>query len=195
MSLTLLIGGARSGKSSLAVDIGHRHHAAGVPVTYIATAPVLDGDMADRVERHRGERPAEWSTIEEEVDLVGALAQVESGLAIVDCLTLWTSNLMWRDLTDDEIRSRSSAAAAAASARVEPTVVITNEVGLGIHPETDLGRRYRDVLGWVNQGWADVADPALLLVAGQALPLTDPRQFLSVPIATDTALPDRPSTD
>jgi len=172
--LTLLVGGARSGKSSLAVDIGHRHHAAGIPVTYIATAPVLDDDMADRVEHHRDERPAEWSTIEEEVDLVGALTQVESGLAIVDCLTLWTSNLMWRDLTDGEIRKRSNDAALAAGARVEPTVVITNEVGLGIHPETDLGRRYRDVLGWVNQGWAEVADPALLLVAGQAVPLTDP---------------------
>lgn len=178
MSLTLLIGGARSGKSALAVDIGHRHRAAGIPVTYIATAPVLDDDMISRVERHRGERPPEWSTIEEQVDLVGALAQVESGLAIVDCLTLWTSNLMWRNLTDDDIRSRSAAAVAAARARSDPTVVITNEVGLGIHPETDLGRRYRDLLGWVNQTWAAAAEPALLLVAGQALPLGDPWQFL-----------------
>ena len=178
MSLTLLIGGARSGKSSLAVDIGHRHQAAGVAVTYIATAPVLDDDMAVRVERHRDERPAQWSTIEEEVDLVGALSRVGSGLAIVDCLTLWTSNLMWRDVSDDEIRSRSAEAVATASARTEPTVVITNEVGLGIHPETELGRRYRDVLGWVNQAWAEAADPALLLVAGQAVPLTDPSQFL-----------------
>ncbi|MEP1122379.1 MAG: bifunctional adenosylcobinamide kinase/adenosylcobinamide-phosphate guanylyltransferase [Ilumatobacter sp.] len=178
MSLTLLIGGARSGKSSLAIDIGHRHHAAGISVTYIATAPVLDDDMADRVERHRGERPPEWSTIEEEIDLVGALRGVDSGLAIVDCLTLWTSNLMWRDLSDDEIRSRSADAVAAAAARAEPTVVITNEVGLGIHPETDLGRRYRDVLGWVNQQWAAAADTALLLVAGRALPLTDPWSHL-----------------
>lgn len=174
MSLTLLIGGARSGKSSLAVDIGHRHHAAGIAVTYIATAPVLDDDMADRVERHRDERPPEWSTIEEEVDLVGALTEVDAGLAIVDCLTLWTSNLMLRDMTDDEIRARSAAAVVAATAREDPIVVITNEVGLGIHPETDLGRRYRDVLGWVNQSWAEAADPALLLVAGQALRLSDP---------------------
>lgn len=178
MSLTLLIGGARSGKSSLAVDIGHRHHAAGFAVTYIATAPVTDDDMADRVERHRDERPAEWSTIEEEVDLVGALAKVDSGLAIVDCLTLWTSNLMWRDLAADDIRSRSAEAVAAASARDDPTVVITNEVGLGVHPETELGRRYRDVLGWVNQSWVEAADPALLLVAGRAVPLADPWQFL-----------------
>ena len=81
MALTLLIGGARSGKSSLAVDIGHRHHAAGIPVTYIATAPSVDADddadMADRIERHRGERPAAWATIEEEIDLVGALSSVD----------------------------------------------------------------------------------------------------------------------
>ncbi len=179
MPLTLLIGGARSGKSSLAVQIGHRHWAAGMAVTYIATAPEFDADLTGRVERHRAERPAGWATIEEEVDLVGALSTAESGLAIVDCLTLWTSNLMWRDLTDDEIRERSADAVAAALARDEPTVVITNEVGLGIHPETELGRRYRDVLGWVNQDWARAADPALLLVAGRALPLTDPWQFLS----------------
>ena len=97
---------------------------------------------------------------------------------IVDCLTLWTSNLMWRDLTDAEIRRHSEDTAVAAAERADPTVVISNEVGLGIHPETDLGRRYRDVLGWVNQTWASAADPALFLVAGQALPLTDPWQHL-----------------
>lgn len=178
MPLTFLIGGARSGKSSLAVDIGHRHHAAGIPVTYIATAPVIDDDMANRVQRHREERPPEWSTIEEEIDLLGALAKVESGLVIVDCLTLWTSNLMWRNLTDTEIRRHSEDAVTAAAERSDPTVVISNEVGLGIHPETDLGRRYRDVLGWVNQTWASAADPALFLVAGQALRLTDPWEHL-----------------
>jgi adenosyl cobinamide kinase/adenosyl cobinamide phosphate guanylyltransferase len=183
MALTLLIGGARSGKSSLAVDIGHRHHAAGLDVSYIATAPLpsaehVDDDMTSRITRHRDERPQAWTTIEEEVDLIGALDRCGDGLAIIDCLTLWTSNLMWRDTTDDEIRSRASAAASAAIRRGAPTVAITNEVGLGVHPETDLGRRYRDVLGWVNQEWAAVADPALLLVAGRALPLTDPWQHL-----------------
>jgi adenosylcobinamide kinase/adenosylcobinamide-phosphate guanylyltransferase len=178
MPLTLLIGGARSGKSSLAVDIGHRHHANGGPVTYIATAPVIDDDMAERIDRHRDERPNTWSTLEEEVDLAGALSSVPEGLVLIDCLTLWTSNLMWRDHSDDEIRDLATATAQAAAARQAPTVAITNEVGLGIHPETDLGRRYRDVHGWVNQAWASVADPALLLVAGRALPLTDPWQHL-----------------
>jgi adenosyl cobinamide kinase/adenosyl cobinamide phosphate guanylyltransferase len=178
MALTLLIGGARSGKSSLAVDIGHRHHAAGIPVTYIATAPSVDSgddaDMADRIERHREERPATWATIEEELDLIGALSSVDDGLAIIDCLTLWTSNLMWSELGDDEIRTLATAAATGAAGRTEPTVAITNEVGLGVHPETELGRRYRDVLGFVNQAWAEVADPSLLLVAGRAVRLDDP---------------------
>jgi adenosyl cobinamide kinase/adenosyl cobinamide phosphate guanylyltransferase len=183
VTLTLLIGGARSGKSSLAVDIGHRHHTAGVAVTYIATAPPADHeadpDMAARIDRHRGERPATWATIEEEVDLVGALSSVRHGLAIIDCLTLWISNLMWRELGDDAIRTRAVAAAAAAARRSEPTVAITNEVGLGVHPETELGRRYRDVLGWTNQAWAEVAEPPLLVVAGRAIRLDDPWNHLT----------------
>ena len=178
MALTLLIGGARSGKSSLAVDIGHRHHAAGIPVTYIATASALDDDMAQRIERHRAERPPSWVTIEEPTDLVGALDRVDAGLAVIDCLTLWTSNLMWREFSDESIQRLAIDTAAVAAARDEPTVVITNEVGLGIHPDTDLGRRYRDVLGRVNQIWAAVADTSLLLVAGRATRLDDPWSLL-----------------
>ncbi|MFK7916453.1 MAG: bifunctional adenosylcobinamide kinase/adenosylcobinamide-phosphate guanylyltransferase [Ilumatobacter sp.] len=178
MSLTLLIGGARSGKSSLAVDIGHRRHGDDQAVTYIATAPVIDADMADRIERHREERPASWSTIEEEVDLADAIHSVTSGLVIVDCLTLWTSNLMFRELSDTAIVTATHDAVAAATGRPGETVVITNEVGLGIHPETDLGRRYRDTLGRVNQTWAGAAERSLLLVAGRALPLGDPWDHL-----------------
>lgn len=178
MTLTLLIGGARSGKSSLAVDIGHRHHAAGMAVSYVATAPVIDDDMADRVARHREERPPEWTTVEEEVDLAGTFERIPDGLVIVDCLTLWTSNMMWRDVSHDEIDQRARSTAEAAISRDGPTVVVTNEVGLGIHPETDLGRQYRDVLGRVNQVWATAASTSLLLVAGRAIPLTDPWQFL-----------------
>lgn len=179
MALTLLIGGARSGKSSFAVDIGHRHQAAGISVTYIATATPVDDDMADRIARHRAERPSGWATIEETTDLMGAIEQVPNGLAIIDCLTLWTSNLMWHDLTDDAIGDLARDAAASAAGRDDPTVVITNEVGLGIHPDTDLGRRYRDVLGRVNQIWAAVADPTLLMAAGRATRLDDPWDLLA----------------
>lgn len=178
MALTLLIGGARSGKSSLAVDIGHRHDAAGLPVSYVATAPDLDADMHARIERHRSERPATWSTIEEEVDLVGAIDTCGEGLVIIDCLTLWVSNLMWREISSDDIAERARVAARHAADRADPTVAITNEVGLGVHPETELGRTYRDLLGRVNRAWCTVADPALLLVAGRALRLDDPWEHL-----------------
>ncbi len=171
MALTLLLGGARSGKSALAVDLGRRH---GGDVVYIATAPPVDDEMTERIERHRVERPDHWSTIEEETDLSGALDRAADALVIVDCLTLWTSNLLWGDAADEAIRERAADDARRAAKRTAATIVISNEVGLGIHPATDLGRRYRDVLGRVNQEWAAVATTSLLLVAGRAIPLDDP---------------------
>lgn len=171
MGLTVLLGGARSGKSSLAVDIGARYDG---PVTYIATAPALDEDMSDRIDRHRAERPTGWTTIEEQIDLVGALHAAGDSLAIIDCLTLWTSNVMWEGRSDAEIQELAVRAARHAAARSAPVVAVSNEVGLGIHPETDLGRRYRDVLGRVNQAWAGESTRSFLLVAGKALELHDP---------------------
>jgi len=156
--LTVLIGGARSGKSTLAVDWGIRH--AG-PVTFVATAPLLDDDMRDRAARHRAERP-DWPTVEEAHDLASIIdrASAES-MVIVDCITLWVSNLMWRGDDDAAITRRSPA-------RV---VVVTNEVGSGVHPETELGRRYRDLLGRVNQILVAASDRSFLLVAGRAMVL------------------------
>lgn len=179
MSLTFLIGGARSGKSALAVEMGRRRDG---PVTYLATAPGgkggADDDMIDRIAHHRAERPDGWSTVEEEVDLVGAVGSIDDGLVIVDCLTLWTSNLLWRERPDDEIVAGAHELAVFCAARADPVVVISNEVGLGVHPQTELGRRYRDLLGRVNQTVAATADPALLLVAGRAIILTDPWRHL-----------------
>jgi adenosyl cobinamide kinase/adenosyl cobinamide phosphate guanylyltransferase len=175
--LTVLLGGARSGKSSLAVDIGTRYDG---PVTFIATAPgiatapALDDDMTERIERHVAERPSEWTTIEERTDLVAALDAAGQSLAIVDCLTLWTSNMMWEGRSDTEIQSRALETARHAAVRSAPVVVVSNEVGLGVHPETDLGRRYRDVLGRVNQAWVSESTRSLFLVAGRALELRDP---------------------
>lgn len=175
MALTLLFGGARSGKSALAVALGKRH---GRAVTYIATAPAVDDDMTARIERHRAERPASWSTTEEPLDLAGAIAAAPNTMILIDCLTLWGSNLMWHDRSDDEIRLLAGSTADLAASLPTPVVAISNEVGLGIHPETALGRRYRDVLGRVNQAWVAAADTNLLLVAGRAIPLDDPWDHL-----------------
>jgi adenosyl cobinamide kinase/adenosyl cobinamide phosphate guanylyltransferase len=175
-SVTLLIGGARSGKSDLAVEIGRRHDGA---VTFVATAQHFDADMTDRITRHRAERPP-WPTVEAPVDLARALAAVPADdLLIVDCLTLWVSNSLLAEHADHQVEAAATEHAALAAGRRGPTVVVTNEVGLGIHPDTDLGRRYRDLLGRVNRCWAAAADRTLFLVAGRALPLLDPWELLT----------------
>lgn len=156
--LTLLIGGARSGKSALALKMAEGE------VVWIATAEAGDAEMAARIERHRAERPASWRTVEEPVDLVGALrATPGDACVVVDCLTLWVANTM------DEERAREAAALAAA--RPGKTIAVTNEVGMGIVPATELGRAYRDLLGRVNAIWAEAADQVLLVVAGRTLEL------------------------
>ncbi len=173
--LTVLIGGARSGKSALAVELGRAHPG---PVRFVATAQALDDDMARRIERHRAERPA-WETVEAPLDLVAALHTAPPDhLVIVDCLTLWVSNLLLADADETTIAALAQAAAGVAAARISPTVAITNEVGLGIVPANELARRYQDVLGRVNQCWTAAATRSLLLVAGRALPLTDPWEAL-----------------
>jgi adenosylcobinamide kinase/adenosylcobinamide-phosphate guanylyltransferase len=172
--LTLLLGGARSGKSALAVELGRRHDGG---VTFIATSPPVDGDLAERIARHRATRPA-WPTIEEPLDLAGTLERAGDDLAIVDCLTLWVNNLMHRGDSESAVEVLSAATAGIAAGRAAPTVVISNEVGLGVHPATELGRRYRDLLGRVNQQWAAAAQRAVLLVAGRAMALTDPWSLL-----------------
>jgi len=176
--LTFLIGGARSGKSALALELANGHSGA---VTYIATSPRIecDSDLDHRIDAHRAERPAAWTTIEEQHDLGAALVSAEGSFVIVDCITLWVSNLLWRGDTEHVVVAAARETAATAGARIAPTIVISNEVGLGVHPETEVGRQYRDVLGRVNQIWASAADSALLLVAGRALPLHDPRSVLA----------------
>ena len=99
---------------------------------------------------------------------------------LVDCLTLWVSNLLEQGLADAEVEARAHAAAATAAARAAPTVAVSNEVGAGIVPAEPLARRYRDLLGQVNAAWAAAADQAMLLVAGRARPLADPRAALGV---------------
>jgi adenosyl cobinamide kinase/adenosyl cobinamide phosphate guanylyltransferase len=143
-------------------------------VTVIATAEPRDDEMAERIARHRVERPAEWEIIEEPLALAVALTKPDpTHGAIVDCLTLWTSNLLETGAPDDAIFASASEAASIASGRAAPVIAITNEVGLGIVPTNATARRYRDVLGRVNAAFAGVAAHAYLVVAGRLLELHD----------------------
>ena len=169
MALVLLTGGARSGKSALAVQLASRH---GGPVVVIATAEPGDEEMVERIRRHREERPAEWSTVEEPLDLEGALEGAPVGaLVLVDCLSLWVANLLGRELPDEDVDERVACAAGIAAARPGGCIAVTNEVGWGVVPDNPLGRRYRDLLGRVNGVWAAAADRAGLVVAGRLVPL------------------------
>ena len=176
--LTLLLGGVRSGKTSLAVDIAHRD---GRSVTYLATSPRIAGDrdLAARIENHRSERPEHWTTVEEELELAAEIAAAGTGVVVVDCLTTWVANQLHHGVCHEAIRANATAAATAARNSSGHVVVVTNEVGMGIHPPSEVGRRYRDLLGWANQEFAHHADRSLLLVAGRALPLSDPWDHLA----------------
>jgi len=174
--LTFLVGGARSGKSTLAVQMGEQHRGA---VTFIATAEPFDDDLAARIERHRGERPPGWSTVEAPVDLAAAVRAVpDTSMVIVDCLTVWLANLLVHVAAASGRAASITDVIEAVRQREAPTVVVSNEVGMGIHPETPLGREYRDELGRLNQLVAAVADTSLLVVAGRAVRLDNPRELL-----------------
>ena len=165
MTLTLLLGGARAGKSALALRRARAHDR---PVVFIATAQARDAEMTERIARHRAERDPDWSTVETPADLAGALAAAPAGACvIVDCLTLWVANLLERD--DAVIVPLAAEAAALAAGRASPTIAVSNEVGMGVVPASAVGRRYRDVLGTVNAIWAERATAAALVVAGRAL--------------------------
>lgn len=169
--LTLLTGGARSGKSHMAERLAA---AAARPVVFVATAEAGDADMAQRIERHRQDRPSEWATVEEAIELQRALEVADSEAAvIVDCLTLWTSNLFFGEIDETDVLGRCAGAAKAAALRSGPTIVVTNEVGLGLHPPTEIERRYRDLLGRVNREFATHADRTWLVVAGRVVPAVD----------------------
>lgn len=169
MSLTFLLGGARSGKSALATELAS---SSGQLVTVIATGEARDEEMAARIAAHRADRPPEWQTVEEPLELQTALAAVRADTTvIVDCLSLWVANLIERGDNDGEVDAASELAANEARERSSPTIVVSNEVGLGVVPASPLGRRYRDVLGRVNAQWAAAADEAALVVAGRKLSL------------------------
>ena len=128
--------------------------------------------MTARIDAHREQRPEEWKTVEEPLELVTALeALADDEHAIVDCLTIWVANLLERGHSEDEILAEAERIAELAASRQAPVTVVTNEVGLGVVPATPLGRAYRDLLGGVNRAFAERASDAYLVVAGRALTL------------------------
>jgi adenosylcobinamide kinase / adenosylcobinamide-phosphate guanylyltransferase len=168
MPMAFLIGGARSGKSTLAL----RRAADAAAVVFIATAEARDEEMAERIERHRRERPSDWQLVEEPMRVREAIeaARPES-CVVLDCVSLWISNLLEAGWADDAVVAEAKKAARAAADRPGLSVIVSNEVGLGVVPMTALGRRYRDVLGRANSAFAAGADEALFVVAGRAFPL------------------------
>jgi len=163
--LTLVVGGARSGKSRVAEELAA---STGEPVTYVATAVVTadDPDLAERVTRHRARRPASWQTLEAGASLPQALVGLD-GAVLVDALGTWVA-------ATPDLRVDPAELCRVLARRKGRTVVVSEEVGLGVHPETALGRRFRDVLGELNQAVAAVADEVLLVVAGRVLRLPAP---------------------
>ena len=163
----LVLGGARSGKSRYAQA---RAEALDGDLVYIATAQPLDDEMEDRIARHRADRGARWSTLDVPLDPTAAIrAQAAPGrVLLVDCLTLWTSNLMFaeRDL-DAETEALATAVAEARG----PLILVANEVGLGIVPDNALARRFRDAAGRINQSVAAAANEVQFLAAGLPLRL------------------------
>jgi adenosylcobinamide kinase / adenosylcobinamide-phosphate guanylyltransferase len=162
MSVTLVIGGARSGKSRRAEALVE---AMTPPFIYLATAQAFDGEMAERIAVHQARRDHRWTTIEAPIELGEAIAAA-AGPLLVDCLTLWLSNLMLADHDLDEAFHALDEALAAAP---HPVVLVSNEVGLGIVPENALARRFRDAQGRLNQAVAARADRVIFMVAGLAL--------------------------
>jgi len=162
---TLVLGGARSGKSRYAQTLAM---ASPPPWIFIATAEALDGEMRMRIEAHRRMRGEGWLTTEAPVDLAGAVSEApESVPLLIDCLTLWLSNLM---LGGHDVEGAIAGFEHALLARDAATIAVANEVGLGIVPETPLGRAFRDRAGSLNQRLAAKAGNVVLMVAG--LPMT-----------------------
>lgn len=162
--LTLILGGARSGKSSHAEVLATANYS---PWTYIATAQAYDDEMRERISLHRSRRGEGWLTVDAPLDLVGAIeALPDHRPLLVDCLTLWLTNHM---LADRDIDVECRRLADTLSRPRGPWFVVSNEVGLGIVPDNALARRFRDAAGRLNQQVAAVADNVLMMVAG--LPL------------------------
>lgn len=166
--ITLILGGARSGKSAYALEEANRYEG---EKAFIATAEALDADMKKRIARHRSERGPAWRTFEEPVDLRRVLSETGHSYPaiLIDCLTLWVSNLLLRGLnTAEEFEAFASKLIEERDSHI---FIVSNEVGMGIVPEHPLGRVYRDELGTLNRAVARVASRVVLMIAGIPVPI------------------------
>jgi len=190
--LILILGGARSGKSTFAERLATSGGRTAGSVAFIATATADDDEMRARITRHRASRPREWHTIEEPLDLVGAVRQAYelADVLLLDCVTLWLGNMLTRESgqreSDDKRKEEQHITSSLFDERPlkqieelltvvqsagqnKTLIVVTNEVGLGVVPAYPLGRVYRDTLGYINQRLAQAADRVYLMVAGMAV--------------------------
>jgi adenosylcobinamide kinase / adenosylcobinamide-phosphate guanylyltransferase len=165
----LILGGARSGKSRLAQDIAARRWRRPV---YVATAEILDDEMADRVRLHRRARARRWRCVEEPLEIAKIIRRGIPGTdgILVDCLSLWLSNVLLKEGRRAFVRRRDELVKALRQAR-QDVILVANEVGLGVVPEYALGRTFRDLAGWLNQAVAKEADAVVFVAAGLPLML------------------------
>jgi adenosylcobinamide kinase / adenosylcobinamide-phosphate guanylyltransferase len=171
---TLVLGGARSGKSAYAERLIRE---AAPLATYLATAEAGDGEMSERIRLHRAQRGAGWITVEEPLDLVGTVHRVAAAdrPVLVDCLTLWLSNLMH---AERDIAAETAALVAGFAGLAGPVVLVSNEVGQGIVPDNALARAFRDHAGRLHQAVAAAADHVVFVTAGLPMVLKYPNNHL-----------------
>ncbi|GMA60140.1 bifunctional adenosylcobinamide kinase/adenosylcobinamide-phosphate guanylyltransferase [Alicyclobacillus fastidiosus] len=171
MTVFFVTGGARSGKSRFAQHLATKL-GEGKNVIFVATAPAVDDEMVERIERHRRERPVEWVTVEERLDVVKVLEERRHDVYLIDCLSLLLNNWMYDlKLTEDVFKDLTHRLITCLSSTELDVVLVSNELGLGLVPADKLSRQYRDWLGWLNQAVAKVADSVYLVVSGVAIDL------------------------
>ncbi|NVK34596.1 MAG: bifunctional adenosylcobinamide kinase/adenosylcobinamide-phosphate guanylyltransferase [Rhodobacteraceae bacterium] len=164
---TLVLGGARSGKSRFAETLAR---GTGLSLVYIATSPVLDEETRQRIDEHRLMRGDGWRTVEEELEIASAVSRETAAnrVLLVDCLTLWLNNLIYHD---KDVVAEIDALCVVLSALKGPCVMVSNEIGMGLVPETSLGRRFRDAQGRLNQQIAETSKNVIFVAAGLPLHL------------------------
>jgi adenosylcobinamide kinase/adenosylcobinamide-phosphate guanylyltransferase len=175
----LILGGARSGKTRVALEhAATLAHPLALGVTYVATARIQDAEMAQRIERHRAERPGSWSTVEAPLELAQSLHAISNEVIIVDCLTLWLSNALLQDFDAAQPCAELGSWSRERAALLEfldgctgALLLVSNEVGSGVVPMSTLARRFRDEQGWLNQAVARICERVTLVVAGIEMPL------------------------